>query len=504
MDPQSEDSAVTMEVVSIMLAQQYDHIFYRFHQHVMLLEDLFFSAERSVLMLYDVSSKLVAGVVPFSILEAEAAQSRFVKLVKGFEKTSSEELSTFQKETGELRVVLQQIIAKCEQEAAEQERKRQDEFSSLQTVCRREVSAFIATIRAETANSGLEVEAIQTLQAVLSQKIAEIDALRNTLCEMTSTRESERAAHRADLEREREAARSLLHTERSQMDTRLHELMLDAEKMRASHADELAELYGRGNGSMAKLRSDFSTRLLELDSAREALDKAHAENARERKAHQEEKNRLVKLVSDMEVAYESLKLENASIQADAQLQVLGYENFSETRKLIELQQFKKKVAAQATNPSATTSGGGANSPTTRGFSAAADGGFRPSSSSTSSQQLRYNYATASSSAAGARGSSPVSTLTNLVSSPPPYRDSSRSGTTATDRSRSPNGIPLRSPSDTFVRLSTLTGALRDTVASGGNSSSLLTGHDQQQRTASGGSAQQYNSPGMRSTSRSFS
>jgi hypothetical protein len=463
---QDETGRVAMEVASIVLSQQYDHLFQHFHQHVLLLEDFYFSAERTVITTFELSSKLVAGVIPFSVLESEAAQTRFVKLVKAFEKASSEELAMFQKETGELRVVLQQILTKAEQTQAAEERKRKDEFNTLQTVCRREVAAFIGTIRAETAVSGLEVEAIQSLQAVLGTKVAENEALRTTLCEMTSARESERATHRAEMEREREANRNALHEDRSATTKRLHELMLDAEKMRAMHAEEIAEIYSRGNATMTRLRSEFSSRLVELDTLREALDKATEDNARERRLHQEEKNKLLKMLAELECAHEGLKLEVSAAHSDAQLQVLSYENFAESRKLFELQQFKKKVAQQASTSHFSTSASAA-AMMERSASVTAPQSYSPRS-------LRGISVVSGVPTSASVEPASATVLGGLASSPPPYRDVSRhtgpsSSVASADRSRSPNGIPLRSPSETYLRLSNLSGSLRDSVANYGNS-----------------------------------
>lgn len=479
---QPQDPAlVAMEVASIVMAQQYSAIFQRFHQHLLLLEDFFFSAERTIITTYELSTKLVAGVIPFSVLEAEVAQSRFVKLVKAFEKASSEELSTFQKETGDLRVMLQQIIAKGEQTLAAEERKRKDDFNTLQNVCRREVSAFIATIRSDNASTGLEVEAIQSLQAVLATKVAENDALRTSLFDMTSSRESERALHRAELDREREANRTALHEDRSVTTTRLHELMLDTDKMRAMHAEEIAELYARSNLNMTRLRSDFSTRMVEIDTLREALDKAQQDSAREKRLHQEEKNKLLKLMSDLECAHESLKLEVATAHSDAQLHVLNYENFAESRKLMELQQFKKRVAVAAGASQPSSSVGDAS----RSFSLLQQQGGGGGASTQASHysprsttlHASRGLSASSSFAVAADVAAAGTTLGMIAASPPPYRDVSLqrySPSVATDRSRSPNGIPLRSPSETFLRLSNLSGSLKDSLAGYGGPSAAYT------------------------------
>lgn len=438
-------------IAAVEWAQQCRRDAQRFSDHLLVLEDIFFFEDRRHEDLFLLSCRLLAPVVPFSELEQEAAQNRFVRLVKNFEQTCQDELRRFDEETEEVRKLYRALISAEERRWSEKESQRQDEFAALCQICRREVNAVVARVRADTAQSTTEIDAMETLKVSLAAKCAEVETLRLHIQQLVQSHELERKKWLEDISRERHSARELVQADREAFTEQLHAQIKQAEEGRAAHHEELLRQHKKYTEQMDIIRSRLVEQQDESDKLRRRMDEVSVEHSRELRFHAEEKNRLNRMITDLEISYETLKRNLQEVDTNAQLNQMNLEHMSETKKLLEIQSFKRRLAD-------TTKLLAANSRvSTSEFS----------SPRTATPRSYYGGDAAAASPGGVasyRAMSIASTET-AGSVPPPYRESSTSvlksissPSSYRDRSKSPGGssaAQLQRPSDTFVRLSNL-------------------------------------------------
>lgn len=438
----------------------------RFSDHLLLLEDLFFFESRRHSDFYHLSCRLLAPVAPFSDLEQEAAQNRFVRLVKNFEQTCQEELIRFEEETEEVRKLYRSLISAEERRWSEKETQRQDAFSALSQLCRREVSALVARVRADTAQSTTEIEAMETLKVSLEAKCSEVDALRAHLQQLVLSHEVDRKSWLDDIARERDTSRSLVHEDREKFTQQLQTQIKAAENDRAAYHEELNQQHKNYSDQIAAMRHKLIEQQSESEKLRRKMDEISIEHGRELRFHAEEKNRLSRMITDLEISYETLKRNIHEVETDAKLNQMNLEHMTETKKLLEIQSFKKRLADTTTLLAA----GARASPST--FSS-------PRGATT--PRFTHVDAAASSPGVGHYRNSSVATASDTSSVPPPYRESSvsilkslSSPNAYRERSKSPNGAAsvashLQRPSDTYVRLANLNRQLSTSAMRGSSS-----------------------------------
>lgn len=442
---QSEDSVAL--AAAIERGQQYRADLQRFSDHLSILEDLFFFDDRRHADLFNLSCRLLAPVVPFSDLEQEAAQNRFVRLVKSFEESCQEEFARFEEETEEVRKLYRSLISAEERRWNEKEAQRQDSFAALSQLCRREVSALVARVRADTAQSTTEIEAMEVLKVSLEAKCNEVDALRAHVQQLVLSHEADRKQWLDDIAKERDTSRALVQEGREKFTQQLQTQIKQAEIDRTSYHDELTQQHKSYSDQIAAMRHKLVEQQSESEKLRRKMDEVSIEHGRELRFHAEEKNRLTRMITDLEISYETLKRNIHEVETDAKLNQMNLEHMTETKKLLEIQSFKKRLADTTT----LLASGARASPST--FSSPR--GTTP----------RWSHVDVSSPGAYQRNTS-VATTSDAASVPPPYRESSvsilksLSSPPYRDRSKSPNNAmsataQLQRPSDTYVRLSNL-------------------------------------------------
>jgi hypothetical protein len=467
---ESDQPAANEEIAALSAAveraQLYQRDAQRFSDHVLLLEDLFFFEDRRHSDLYHFSCRLLAPVIPFSDLEQEAAQNRFVRLMKNFEQTRHDELVRFEEETEEVRKLYRSLISAEERRWNEKEAQRQDAFSALSQLCRREVSALVARVRADTAQSTTEIEAMETLKISLEAKCSEVDALRAHVHQLVLSHEIDRKSWLDDIAKERETSRSLVQEDREKFTQQLQTQIKAAETDRAAYHDELTQQHKNYSDQISAMRHKLMEQQEESEKLRRKMDEVSIEHGRELRFHAEEKNRLSRMITDLEISYETLKRNIHEVETDAKLNQMNLEHMTETKKLLEIQSFKKRLADTTTLLAA----GARASPST--FSS-------PRGTTTP----RYAHADPSASSPGvaAYRNISVAAASDTSSVPPPYREASvsilkslSSPNAYRDRSKSPNGTAsaasqLQRPSDTYVRLSNLNRQLSTSAMRGSSS-----------------------------------
>jgi hypothetical protein len=437
----------------------------RFSDHLLVLEDIFFFEDRRHEDLFLLSCRLLAPVIPFSDLEQEAAQNRFVRLLRTFEESAQEELRSFEVETEEVRRMYRGLISAEERRWNEKEAERRDEFAALSQLCRREVSAVVARVRSDSAQSTTEIDAMQTLKVSLDSKCAEVEALRVHIQGLVQSHEVERKNWLDEIARERALSRSLVQADRETFTAQLHAQIKQAEADRATFHDDMARQHKKYTDQVEQVRARLVEQQDESDKLRRTIDEHSVEHSRELRLHAEERHRLNRIITDLEISYESLKRDLQDVDTDAKLNQMNLEHMTETKKLLEIQSFKKRLA----DTTKLLAG-----------SRASQSNFSPPRASATPRSQHSDALSTSPYQHNIRTSS-ITTPSEAGSVPPPYRDASVSLLKAVgsplsyrDRSRSPGSsstVHLQRPSETFVRLSNLGRQINSTAAVGRFSSS---------------------------------
>jgi len=446
-DPDNDASTnLAVEAAVNLRAQQHNQWLNKYHRHTLLLEDMFCTAIRAGSIEYDLSAELMRAVgATSSTVAVEGAQSRFTKLNTVVEESAAELLQSLNESCNSLRAHLQEVIANAARDYQAKDRARANTLIEVTSVCRREVSAFIGMIKSEHICTDLEVQSLSSLQQALATKAGQVQTLRRQLDEVNAQRENERLKFRTELDDERTKARQTLHDERMALSSKLNDAMQTMDNERSKQASEVAALCDKHLKTVATLRSQLNERTLEAESLRDDVDRARAEVQREQRQSLEERNRLLQTISKSEMQLEALKGDVQAAKADSTVAAFQYEHFVETRKLVELDYFKRKIAESASSTFAYPSG--ALNPTTNTVATGAQ------SFSTRSRTPALD----------SQPHASASVLAQLSASPAPFRSSS-SLALAGNETRTPRGVSLRSPSDTFVKLSSISNTLRDQLA----------------------------------------
>lgn len=430
---------------AVQLASSYREALLKFSDHLLVLEDIFFFEDRRHEDLFVYCIRHLNPLLPLSSLEQEAAKSRFVHLLKAFEETVQTELRSFYEESEAVRTMYRDLIAKEQQRWAHAEMARQDEFIALSQLCRREVAAVVAHVKAVALQTTTELDAFHALQETLEAKQAEIDALRKSASSLVKAHENERRQWLDDVSRERDAARSLILADRAQVTAQLQQQVSIAEDERFRLHDEMLHMETKHVQQLDSLRHRLQQQQEEQEALRGKLDQASLEHSKSLREAADEKNTLLKKITDLEIRCETLKRESQEARNEARLQQLDHEQATETRKMLEIQSFKRKLAdTTAMLCNSTISG---STPAHAPLSAR--NGSVPFSSNND------------------RCSRSSTIHADIANSPPSYRElsynsvlKSAASPVTSSRAKSPSTtastIQVRSPSDTFLRLANIT------------------------------------------------
>jgi hypothetical protein len=421
---------VTLQVALRMAVEQYAMFSASFNDHILILEDLYFSEEHRRSEYFSLSCRVCTPFTPFLEYEQESARNRFTRLVRAFEETSRDVLTQFETESMELRRLFKQMMSEERLRWELSERRRQDELMEEQQLCRRELQAVIAKLKAETAMTYSELEAVRTLETTLVARSNEIAMLREQLNCAIRSHDADRRKLLADIESERENARKMFNEDREAIMSQVNEITHAMERSRVQHVEELRKCQEHSAKVIDDLRHRLNEQMAHADNLRTLYDEVAMKRSHESTCHAEERNKLLRALTDAEIRCETLKHSLHETEAENKLVQLDYENASETRKLAEIQLFKKRlsdVAAKVCSPKLSSESVSATLP-----HLGADGVL------------------------GRARSSSFSRTTSLTT-PPPYRDGGGERSSLSHpRSISPSDtIQLASPSEAYKRLASL-------------------------------------------------
>lgn len=460
---------VVLEVAVALVTQQHNALLYRFHTHLLQLQDAFHSATRSVRDEFDVcSSVFVAMPQADGAADAALIEQRMSQAIDHYKAVAEQEIRHFNEDTFLIQQQFKDDAFRASADWRAAERKRQDDFAAAMVLARREVAATCYMMKAEQAQSQTEVSALAHLRSALDQALVELNKLRAEselartkleveLLDTSRRHESERAEWHAALRAERDAATR-----------QLKELVAETDAARRQHLAELSDAASNAAGTVDAARAELA-RISSLHSeAQREADEARREAAELQKRHANERLDMQKTIAGLEYENEKLRLLLDAERSETSHSSLELRRNLEARKNAEVEEFKRRLIGSLANPTnsasprSITAGGDSSSPpmSTRRELGGTVGGLSPNDRGASSlsargpsQSLLPPHSTLSFSP---RSMSHLGTQTasaGLANSP----SALRGGSVDTMNS-------MRSPSDTFVRLQQLSASWKDRLA----------------------------------------
>lgn len=296
--------AVELEVAKRLLQAQVTVTVQRYDAHIKTLLDNYFGALEERKLIFNASRAVAAPLLPFGGDGAEerSASVRFERMLIAANKAVEADLSSFRKKCMELRTDWQKEFMLVCQKSHEQERQRRDDFLNLHALCRKEVDATKAKMRAEFANKAVELAELTDLRASVEALGAELAATREALQSTRRLAEEDRARHFKDRETIITDYSKTLQAEREKFVEKIKELDTLMESERSNHLQELTAAAQRHARAVAEISSQLSEARESNSHYLSDASVARGEALADKKAVAEERAVLTRYIRDLEVA----------------------------------------------------------------------------------------------------------------------------------------------------------------------------------------------------------
>ncbi len=326
-----------------LMRQQYDHACLQLSNHILALQDLYFTGFATRTTEFELSAQLVAPTMPASPIHARRAEEKLDFLIDQYTQSADAEIQRFYSDSIALRRDLDSILVKAEQDAKANERRRFDEFVQATTLCRREVSAAVALVKSEQAHSQTEVSAMSALKASLEEVSKELDAVRARSEKALAEAHVSHVKQRSELIKELEQQRAAFELERNEVSEQMRALINQQGALQAKYAKELSALAQEGADRMADTSERMTRLQSDLNTANAELLALKSELARRDRDSGMETLQLRKTIGSLELENERLKLALDSERDQHSFATEDVRRAVDARRNAEVEQFKRRL-----------------------------------------------------------------------------------------------------------------------------------------------------------------
>ncbi|ORC91692.1 uncharacterized protein TM35_000052880 [Trypanosoma theileri] len=371
MSQQRED--VVLEIATMLLTEQHSQILQRYHNHVLFLQDAFFSAEQQKQESFDLACTflLLPVATPSSLTSAqiEEFEQRWQCLVRMFETTCQDEIKLFRSDGDALKQQMNQIIAVSGEKWKKAERRRQDDFMEMSIACQKEVAAITAELQSGVLRYFQDSRMSTVLEEALRAKVDEMRELNSQLEELTELRLKDFTEHQKTLQEEREKYRQRFISVQQETSKTVEELTIEIEERQKQYMREVREMQRQHTSRLEVLEKQLEDEREE----REAERKHHTEEMdRYRstvKKLEEERTQLTQGTVELQTQIDEWRRRYSERDSQAKMELIEYQTLAEALRVEEAQEFRKQLvgavrrgvtssvaalASIATSPPATT------------------------------------------------------------------------------------------------------------------------------------------------------
>jgi hypothetical protein len=423
---------VLLHVAATLIAQQYSIVLAEMHEHLLALQDTFHEGFLLRRNEFELSCSMAAPMLPVSTAVGQSLATKLEQLLAHYKATADTEVRHFHDSCFEISQSMKEDAFRARAEFRASERQRQDELAAAQQLARREVSATVALLKTEQAQSATEVTAMQALRKALEMSTSELTRLRAEAETVRATADAELLKMRKVYDEERAAAREALRRERDDASAQIRALLEDNDRQRRQHIAELSEFNSTSNATLQRLRTDLHAALSQIETAQRITDETKRAGTDQQRAWAHERLELSKTIATLEYENERMKLLVEAERSQSVGAASDIRKVLEIRKNVEIEDFKRRLI---------TSLGAAGSPP-RGLGASLG----------THAALEQDHSTS-----GSPRGAQIDALALRHASPASTARGSHSP-------RGPSATSARSPSDTFVRLQHLSSSWKDRLA----------------------------------------
>ena len=340
-----------------LLRQQYDSICSHFSQHVLHLHDLFSEGVKTREDEFDLAASLAAPAMPLAPASVRNTEDKFNMIFNQFTSMAEAEIQRFVSDSFAIKHELEAVVMKAEAATKQAERRRYDEFVHATNLCRREVSATVALLKSEQAQSATEVSGMNALRSSLDEVVKELDVVRAKAARQQAEQHVAAVKQRTELLHELETQRQAFETERTEVAERIRMLITSHGVTQSKYSMELAKLAQDSADRVSELHSRITNLQSELESATSENSRLQNEMSRRERDHGFETLNLKRQIGSLELDNERMRLVLESEREQHSFATHDVRVVLDARRNVEVEQFKRRLIE-----SVSTGGGAGHQP----------------------------------------------------------------------------------------------------------------------------------------------